>query len=264
MRIITRAEWGARKPKSIVTVNPMHREWFVVHHSGASAAQSVRSIQDWCMDEPPDGRGFSDIDYNFLVRSGTGEIYEGRGWNVVGSHTIGYNTSGIGVCVIGNNPVVDDKTAGALAYLYGLSVSKFGRPLKVRGHGQLTGATECPGDRLRAFIAAGMPAPRGEETMGATLDALAEPVPYTIKRIKDRGWSELSVNGKLDYLLEAVVATGALDVDGDGDVESVSLQARLQRVEEMLAKIVAAIAPDETPTATPAKKATPATVAKPK
>lgn len=164
MNIIGRAGWGARKPKSVTTVDPGHRQYFVIHHSGASSRQSVRSIQDWCMNDPPDGRGFSDIDYNYLVRSGTGEVYEGRGWNVVGSHTVGYNSSGIGVCVIGDNPIVDDKTAGALAWLYGLAVKRFG-PLKVRGHGQLTGATDCPGPRLRAFIAAGMPAPGEEDDM---------------------------------------------------------------------------------------------------
>jgi hypothetical protein len=113
VRIISRAEWGAREPRSRSTVAMGKRHFYVVHHSGASATQTVRAIQDWCMD----GRGFADIDYNHLVRSTTGEIYEGRGWNVIGSHTVDYNTSGVGVCVIGNNQI-SDAAKDAVLWLY--------------------------------------------------------------------------------------------------------------------------------------------------
>ena len=42
-----------------------------------------------------------DIGYNFLV-GGDGAAYEGRGWNLLGAHTRGYNSRSIGVAFIGN------------------------------------------------------------------------------------------------------------------------------------------------------------------
>lgn len=67
--------------------------------------------------------------------------------------------------------------------------------------------------------------------------ALQEPTPYAVTRIKDRGWADLSVVGKLDYLFEQVVGPQTTDVDGDGDQDSNSLQARLVRVETALSDI---------------------------
>ena len=45
--------------------------------------------------------GWNDIAYSFLVCE-DGRVYEGRGWNVRGSHTLGYNEIAIGVCIIGD------------------------------------------------------------------------------------------------------------------------------------------------------------------
>lgn len=160
MNIISRAQWGARAPKSSPThVSPSVRAYFVVHHSGAPASQTVRAIQDWCMD----GRGFSDIDYNHLVRGTTGEIYEGRGWDVVGAHTTGYNTSGVGVCVIGNDELSDAAKA-SVRWLYEQYNKRCGRTLAIRGHRQLaTTGTDCPGNRAYTWVQAGMPAPDNVE-----------------------------------------------------------------------------------------------------
>jgi len=75
------------------------------------------------------------------------------------------------------------------------------------------------------------------------LAALQQPVPYILPRIKDRGWADLSVNGKLDYLFEQTAAAQTTDVDGDGDLDGNSVQARLTRVEATLAEIKALLAP---------------------
>lgn len=79
----------------------------------------------------------------------------------------------------------------------------------------------------------------GEEVSAEdVVDGLNTKVPYTIARIKDRGWGQLSVQGKLDYLLEAVVASGSLDVDGDGDLDNLSIPARMDRLEAMLVQLL--------------------------
>lgn len=82
------------------------------------------------------------------------------------------------------------------------------------------------------------------------LDALNTKAPYVLTRIKDRGWADLSVNGKLDYLFESTVAGQPTDVDSDGDLDAMSLQVRLTRVETTLAEIKALL----TPTPPPATK----------
>lgn len=51
------------------------------------------------MDDPD--HLWSDIGYSFLV-GGDGNWYEGRGWNVTGAHTQGFNSVGYGTCFLGN------------------------------------------------------------------------------------------------------------------------------------------------------------------
>lgn len=146
MIITTRSQWSARQPhRGVEHVSMSARTEFVVHHSGGPPDQSVRAIQDWCMD----GRGFRDIDYNFLVRGTTGEIYEGRGWTAVGSHCVGHNTSGLGVCLIGTDDLSTDAKA-SIRWLYQEATRRAGHPLTVRVHHQLD-ATDCPGPTITAW-----------------------------------------------------------------------------------------------------------------
>lgn len=180
MRIISRAEWGARAPRSITKVDPSLRTYFVVHYSGAPATQTVRAIQDWCMNEPPHGRGYADIDYNMLVRGTTGEIYEGRGWDVVGSHTTGYNTNGVGVCVISDG-TISVAAKESVRWLYEQACARSRKALIVKGHRELaTTGTDCPGSEIFSWVRAGLPAPVKEDNMttedikGACREALAE------------------------------------------------------------------------------------------
>lgn len=56
--------------------------------------------------------------------------------------------------------------------------------------------------------------------------------PYALSRIAAAGWSPTTLLTRFDYILEAVVAGGIVDADGDGDADdSASLQGRLTRVE---------------------------------
>jgi N-acetylmuramoyl-L-alanine amidase len=48
-----------------------------------------------------DTNGWDDIGFNFVVGE-DGNVYEGRGWNAVGSHAVPYNGNSIGICVIGD------------------------------------------------------------------------------------------------------------------------------------------------------------------
>lgn len=152
--VVGRSGWGARHPKTTPTkVDWSFRTSFIVHHSGGTASQSVRSIQDWCMD----GRKFSDIDYNMLVGQG-GTVFTGRGLNIRGAHAVGHNTVGVGVCVIGTNQL-SGAARVALRYLYTVACREAGRRLLVQGHSAVD-STACPGDRIRDWLRHGWLDPR--------------------------------------------------------------------------------------------------------
>lgn len=44
---------------------------------------------------------YGDIGYNFMIGC-DGEVYEGRGFNVVGAHTLTYNRKSLGIAFIGD------------------------------------------------------------------------------------------------------------------------------------------------------------------
>jgi len=111
-----RTEWGARSTSTSVGSTV---KLAVVHHSASSNDYSpaevpavLRSIQAYHMD----GRGWSDIAYNFVVDK-FGGIWEGRGGGIdrpiIGAHSMGFNTNSVGVMVIGDYTAAQP-TAAAL------------------------------------------------------------------------------------------------------------------------------------------------------
>lgn len=158
----TRDDWNARPPESITRLNWSKVDKFIVHYSGASRAQTVRSIQNFCMDN----KGHSDIDYNEIVRGNL--LYVGRG-NNVGSHTLGNNSTSYGVCMIGvdGNATMDDFNVIRSRYDYACAMA--GRQLRMLGHNQAPGLpvgyTTCPGSELQNWINAGMPYVTEEDDM---------------------------------------------------------------------------------------------------
>ncbi|WP_207943030.1 N-acetylmuramoyl-L-alanine amidase [Actinomadura sp. KC345] len=259
MDIISRAQWGARSPRSRSLVGWPARREFIVHYSAGPKTQTVEQIQAFHMD----GNGWSDVGYNFLVNV-DGEIFEGRGWGVVGAHAPDHNTSGIGVCVIGRD---GDATAAAkrsVRWLYDQACEKAGRQLRKLGHRDVY-STSCPGDELYAWVRAGMPADLED-------DVSAEDVwNYGIKTDEGKGgvWRAGTVLGHLEKSqdeqgatlarLEAAVsklAQGAgieVDVDEDAIVAGVLAGLTPERIAaaippEIAQQVVTALADRLTPT----------------
>lgn len=78
------------------------------------------------------------------------------------------------------------------------------------------------------------------DVKAALIEVLTEPHSYDLKRISERGWSNISDRLKLDYIFEALVASGLIDADGDGQVDdSASIPARLARIEAALGRLEA-------------------------
>ncbi|MFC6885277.1 MULTISPECIES: N-acetylmuramoyl-L-alanine amidase [Actinomadura] len=225
MKIISRAGWGARAPRAHSSTTWSARREFVVHHSEGPISQTPRSIQDFHMDS----RGWSDIGYNFLVNH-RGEIYEGRGWLVIGAHATGHNSSGIGVCVIGRDGSdITPAAKAAVRWLYDTACHKAGRALLKRGHGQLSGnSTDCPGATLRAWVKAGMPAAGsgGTDWMEVLVNTLptlgkgdrGEHVETVQGLLLARSHPEVKMTGVYDAGTEAAVKAvqkwGGVDADG--------------------------------------------------
>lgn len=191
--IATRSAWGARSAKGSATIDNQLK-LAVVHHSatpnGYTADQVpsiLRSIQAFHID----GRGWDDIAYNFIVDR-FGRMWEGRGSAdqlVRGAHAAGFNTSTVGVMVLGDygslaptdaqldsvgeliswkfaNYGIDPATS--VAYTSGGSTSiPEGRVVtlpRVVGHRDI-GSTSCPGNEIyrvlwaiRSRVDAKMPA----------------------------------------------------------------------------------------------------------
>lgn len=169
MRYVTRTQWGGPTWTTRVgTVPWTARTELVVHwHGGAPAVDRGPGVPR-AVDRMHRDRGWAGIGYSWVVDQ-DGVIYEGRGWTAQGAHATGHNASGIGILVAvgeGGPP----PTAAALAAVREIADeadARAGRRLRRVGHRDLM-ATECPGDTLHAWIAAGMPLE--EDTMALTDD----------------------------------------------------------------------------------------------
>ena len=94
--------------------------------------------------------GWSDIGYSFLVGE-DGAVYEGRGWNKVGAHTLGYNSRGLAASVMGNfmNRKPNAAALNAMKNLIqcGVSHGYITSTYSLYGHRDVKD-TDCPGDTL--------------------------------------------------------------------------------------------------------------------
>lgn len=159
MRIATRKSWKARRPRAGLDRQSDQRitELFLHHpadvhdlaHIDRDQEQDayMRGIQNFHMDS----RGWGDFAYNFAVFQ-DGEVYRGRGRNVVPAAQFGHNTGTVAVlCVLGDNETPTPEMHRALRNLKNYLDGKVGRDLRVRAHGDVF-ATSCPGPKLRRLI----------------------------------------------------------------------------------------------------------------
>lgn len=147
MDITSRADWGARPPRTAIPiVTPSLELW--LHHSadGRSGAAGVKAIQDIHMDS----NGWADIAYSFLIDRTSLEVFEGRGAGIRGGHTLGHNTISHGICVLGNfeNLTVSDPLIQTIAELVAFGRDEGWWPGQLSGGHRDVRATACPGENL--------------------------------------------------------------------------------------------------------------------
>lgn len=252
-RIIPRAEWGFDGWRdgvapSIVPISA--RTEFFVHYEGpatggASSAGDILAMHHYHRD----AQGWRGIGYSFVVTQ-DGRAWEGRGWDYSGSHCPNHNWSGWSVQVhLGGDETPTDAALNTVRDLYDEACARAGFELAKRGHRDGF-STSCPGDRLYAWVKAGMPRPAtvapppapaptphaspawpyppdhffGPDWMGpcggrrhsGTTDPVAYGYVQMIRqRMRERGWSQVSDRGpfwgtRTTGLMEEVVQFQAL------------------------------------------------------
>ncbi|XP_027727224.1 peptidoglycan recognition protein 3-like [Vombatus ursinus] len=102
-RMIPRPEWGAGPSGcSIQLRSPI--PYLIIHHipgqechEKSTCQQKVKGLQELHVKT----NGWCDVAYNFLIGD-DGNVYEGVGWTIQGTHTVGYNDKSLGFAFVGS------------------------------------------------------------------------------------------------------------------------------------------------------------------
>ena len=157
MKIISRAQWGAKPWRSGYTQRPLSAlNRVLIHYHGGPPRNTAgvgvpREIEAIHL-----ANGWSGVGYHFIV-SQAGEIFEGRGWDKIGAHCPGHNTDGLGIYIgVGGDQEASPAAKAAARWLYDEACRRTGKNLTKSWHGY-DYATACPGPKLIAWVKAGMP-----------------------------------------------------------------------------------------------------------
>ncbi|XP_077461508.1 N-acetylmuramoyl-L-alanine amidase [Stigmatopora argus] len=160
-QIIPRCQWRANAHKGPPIPLTLPLRSLYVHHtyepsqpclSFSQCSQDMRAMQHFHQGF----RNWSDIGYSFVVGS-DGYVYEGRGWNLLGTHTRGHNSLGFGVSIIGNytSALPSRHAMDLLRHRLTRCAVDGGRLVAnytVHGHRQMVNYTSCPGDAFFSEI----------------------------------------------------------------------------------------------------------------
>ena len=123
-------------------------EELIIHHSASRRNVSVATIRKWHTDPKPQGNGWDDIGYHYIITA-NGKLHVGRPLPRTGAHAPP-NSKRIGCCVTGDN--TNPAHAWVEPQLVTLrqlvaAVRLLWPQIKVKGHRQVMrpGYTECPG-----------------------------------------------------------------------------------------------------------------------
>lgn len=184
MNIVTRREWGfdgwadPNDPPTTINEKTQRTEFFIHYNGPATGVTkgSARIMRD--LHAFHKRRGWKGIAYGHVAFQ-DGTIWEGRGFTLRGSHCPDHNTSGYSAMgYIGEGETPSPAMLAAIRWLYDEARRRSGNALAKKGHRDGI-ATECPGDRLYAWVRAGMPAASGGPTGsgGSTSQPIPTPKP---------------------------------------------------------------------------------------
>lgn len=124
-----------------------------VHNEACINARVLVSVF-YCYDTCSFVSGWDDIAYNFLIGE-DGNAYEGRAWDRIGSHTLGWNNVAIAFSFMGDysHKLPSDAAVCTLQTMikWGVALGKISANYELYGHRDVR-ETECPGDKLYELI----------------------------------------------------------------------------------------------------------------
>lgn len=212
MKLVTRAEWGARSPRHPLDAMPSGVKGVKLHYTGGfvdpailddhdKCARAIKGIQNGHMD----GNGWNDIGYSF-VECPHGVAFVGRGLHKLpAANGPGLNSGHYAILLLVGNKGLTLPTAAQKAGVLDLIdyIRKEGPAGKeVKGHRDGY-ATDCPGDPTYKWIKAGLPLPQNDPT-----EELVSDLP-TLQE-GDEGWDVKSVRyclGARNYLPAEVTSS---------------------------------------------------------
>ena len=238
MNIVQASQWRQQTWRPLTPLTLPVGE-FYVHHgaSGAATLATLRAYERYHVQT----LGWAALGYNFAVTA-DGTIYEGRGWDRVGAHTQGRNSSSVAMVLVGDwssgtvpQPMVD---SCAQIISAGRRIGALTPDSTLRGHRQAPGAsTTCPGQagmaampRIVARITDG---PSEEDEMTDEDRALLRQAATDARYARERATVAVGALGRIEKQLEgrkvgddlrrirlslrAIGRRAGLVVDPDGD-----------------------------------------------
>lgn len=162
VRIITREEWKANPPRYAFEKHFPDR--ITIHHQGSSSkeplahvmgffkgGQTIKAIQEYHQKT----NHWNDIGYAAIIAP-NGDIYQGRPFDVVGSHVKSNNTGNIGIMLIGNmeveRPTKEQISSLKRLILYlKVKFPQIDIQKRLYGHKDFMN-TDCPGKNLYPLV----------------------------------------------------------------------------------------------------------------
>lgn len=130
-------------------------DYIVIHCSATKPSMDigVRDIRLWHKQQ-----GWLDVGYNFVIKR-DGTLENGRPQDAVGSHAKGYNSNGVGVCLVGgvdNNMKPENNFTEAQWETLKTIVTKLRKDYpnaRVCGHTDLDKGKACPSFNVAEWLA---------------------------------------------------------------------------------------------------------------
>jgi hypothetical protein len=146
-------------PADLVANQGRRIDNIIIHCSATRPSQDigVKTLRKWHTDPKPNGRGWRDVGYNYVIRrSGKTELgrdVDGDGFveDEVGAHTFGWNAHSIGICLIGGvamdgqtpEPNFTDAQMAALGAML-VSMKQRYPDARIMGHRDTGANKACP------------------------------------------------------------------------------------------------------------------------
>lgn len=157
VNLVTREGWNATTSKTIEQMRTPVSIVFIHHtaqgycHTKKECIEQVQYAQNYHMKY----KGWDDISYNFLVGE-DGSVYEGRGWDRIGAHTLGFNRISVSIAALGdfNHRAPNQKLLDAIDRIIacGVIMKKITPDYGLYGHRDARPMFDSPGHHLYDII----------------------------------------------------------------------------------------------------------------